>query len=70
MGCHPKPIDELIFFRGIETTNQIHSHIISYLLVSILQTKMGMGQSPGALGTLKIPKIAGEFGWLFPNMVK
>ena len=23
LGCHPKPIDELIFFRGVETTNQI-----------------------------------------------
>jgi hypothetical protein len=22
MGWHPKPIDELIFFRGVETTNQ------------------------------------------------
>ena len=23
MGCHPKPIDELIFFKMLETTNQI-----------------------------------------------
>ena len=23
MGCHPEPIDELIFFRGVQTTNQL-----------------------------------------------
>ena len=22
MGCHPKPIDEVIFFRMVKTTNQ------------------------------------------------
>ena len=24
MGCHPKPIDELIFFKIVKTTNQLY----------------------------------------------
>ena len=23
MGCHPNPIDELIFFKMVQTTNQM-----------------------------------------------
>ena len=24
MGCHPSPIDELIFFKMVKTTNQLY----------------------------------------------
>ena len=42
MGCHPKPIDELIFFKMVKTTNKlrityiyIYIHIYIYIQIEL-----------------------------------
>ena len=35
MGCHPKPIDKLIFFRRVETTNQYTTYTFGLTQVPI-----------------------------------